>query len=1548
MTERNLTVYINDLDISERTRNALVRSGVLTLNELEQKKDMNFSEIRNVGSESVQEIHSILEHVDKIFDQHEARKRRINEIFDEANKASIDELDFETRANHALHKAGIHTVGAMIKMSRRDIIQLSGIGQKSIDDISESIECIIGSEYCYHVVGKAPSKDSASPDDPKSFEEVKAQREERQQRIEALIAEIGDVSVNELDFGVRACSALHRAGAHVVGEMLKMSKQDIIKLRNVGVKTRDEISEAIEGIIAEGQQYIVERQTAGLCYGDSDEENDEQQPVGKGFDFATIDALTERFAFKPVRMTDWFGLSRQGIYNAVEKRNPKRRDVWTGKEMTEAEKEILCDLIQERHFDYIDDTVTCICMNNRQDDFVCLFIYEDEIKCFFLKDLSKDLQEWITSINMHRFSGRELSGESDGRVVYIIRKPFFLPTYPEKFRANAQFRGMTSDEYSVFLSGYTVADSRSVTDDQIITCFEENMVDGKVYISADSKNQWIRSIASRNGYGIKEFIELYGYESRLDGTELTADGARERHVEELKKCIVKDNIVYFPTDSHIYRVLQTYTNSKGTTVNEYLKNLGFERTLERPETAANVLETDMQVYQCNDKFEDKVFAYYPLIGSKMLKPETLDKLNENTRKYIDTVLREPLAKLNLRAEMQITLALINNAKNWKNEDNSNFWNYITLQFGYRDTNGAVVRLLQTALESAMKKNGRLFIEDSNGRAFKSTVVVHALSTKKSWMALFDFLFDFYKNNLNWKAILGDPLLELMIKALQKKLVYDDSDTDTELTISSCVYSFQEGIRKLILLRPVYTRSLFERLIVKIDALINAIEIPVKTYEEHLCEEWFKEKITAIANTKRTERQAQSVQREVALDYSRIRAKYVLKNENEVQLVLPDIRLKRDDVSRAMLLIYYNGHLAYQQDISWYGNELGKTLNGTSVSLPEFPRSEERLDVLLKIICDGEEIYDSEDTLSRRVLVFAGGSEVIANQLKKGNYTFVMAGTVDFEVENADVTEIDGVCNSGLKAYFIELQDGYILSVDGKLISFDSEGSTDIRIIPPVESAGLPGFEIEDEEYQLAYRSSACSIILGNTDFLKQFIILKNFERLELKDLPEAENGNGLAYLCPLTDEGGEDSCRIQIINIGDERLLFDRRYLLISSAQCSFDREFYFAAGDYDDALLTVKIDDYEEAVPFSREDNEVRVPFRDGELHIAVPKIHIEETTGVWMNGSEPAWYIGDIPQNSLLKVFALGKIDIRFLVGGKDVMYDGHGLVTIGNVLQSLCNVESMSLADVEMSVHGHKQSSKYMLARVCYKERFLSKPEFWTEENKLFWNQGGTFIGKTGRTFTLELQGENGDPISFQLDENTEYIEMPEDIEIGVYRFQISIMSGGMFKRIKEVIAEGDCIVGDQNLLRFNDRRIVIESLTNGFNEEAGYIPIRPSYIDQIRFMGMQDTSEGYCPVYSGVMYTTGYRGERYEFSFDEHVTSRGVKKLMINPARIVYLNNTTLCITNSDGDGLYYYHYYDKNMETRVYALTDHEYTQQNKQNYSNADLYLYRTERIRDV
>lgn len=1530
MAARSITVYIQDLAISARSKNALLRMGILTLNELEIRGTKGISAVIGIGDDSRQELRDVLENADEIFNKFEARKLRIDEIIDEVREFSVDEVPLSNRALNALKRSNILSVGDMLQMSQKDIMELRNVGTLTRHDIASVINSIIAEGKTYFINLQLLASTSVGINGDSDLEK-------RKLRIEAVSAESGSIAIDEVKFSTRALNRLKAAGITTVGELLHMTEKDVAGLRNVGILTKNEIIAVIEDIIVQGRDYFMTKLSVEPDSGSV--EGYSVLSEEKGFDFPVIDRLSEQFFFKPVRMAEWFGLSRQGIYNAIEKRSPKRCEIWTGKELTDQEYDILKYLIQNEKFEYSDNQVTCCCMNNRQDDLACLFIYENEIKCFFLKDLPEALKTEAISINYHKFTERELSGESAGRIIYSIRNPFFLPMYPEKFRANARLRGMSSDEYALFISGYPLGDQRSVNDEQIIAFFEENMVDGKVYLSSDPKNQWIRSLASRNGYTIKDFIELYGFESKLDGTELTTDGARGRHIEELKQYIVHDNVVYFPTDSRIYKILNAYTYSRGTNVTAYVRSLGFERIMERPNVKADFLEKDMEVRQSEGKFEEKVFALYPLIGSKILRKETQDKLNETSRKYIDTVLREPWTKLTLRAEMQIALAIINNAKNWKNEENSNFWNYISLQFGYRDASGSVVRLLQTSLENAMKKNKRLFIEDSNGRAFKSTAVIHAFATRKSWMALFDFLFDFYKNNLNWNVILGDPLIAVMISSLQMKFAGDGSE-DAELTISSRVYLFQEGIRKLVQYRPVFTRDLFEKLIVKIDAMINSENMSVKTYEEMLCEEWFKEKITTIANTKRTERQSLRGQRDVAIDYSRIRARYTLKNETDLQLVLPDIRLKRENVSSAVLTIRYNSSVVYQKNMSWYGNELGKTLNGVTVSLPVISTSSQMINIQVEINCDNEVIYNSEDDLNRLVWVFYGSNECNISQIKKDNYTIVLPNAVILETENVDITEIDSFKNSGLKAFFLELKDSYAITIDGRLMAFDSENGTDIRVIVPSESAGLPRVETDEKEYYLAYHNSVCSIILGNEDYQQQYVILRDGKRVEFSSLPVSDNG--LVFTFPLASE--RDTCRLQIISLANERLMFDKSFVLIKKAVCGFNREFYYSSADYNGAEYRVSIDDFSEIMPFAQDDIEVRIPYKNGELHTNIPKVEIQETTGTWMNSSVFAWYIDDIPQNSMLKVSNPPKTDVRFMVSGNDIMYDGHGIVTIGNVLQSLRDTDNFSQVEVQMKVTGVRQSSTYTLAHVFYKERFLRKPELWTEENNLCWNLGGGFIGKAGRLFTLALFGETELPIEFSIDENAKCVDIPEDMPIGNYRYEISILSGSLFKKVKEVIAEGDCVIGDHNLLRFLNRRIVVEFITDAYNEGAGRIPIRTCYIDQINFLGMEDTSEGYCPVYSGVMYTIGYHGERYEFSFDSHTNKRGIAKMMVNPVRIIYVGDSILCITDSDGDGLYYYHYYDKYLEKTVYALTDHEYTEVNKHRYSNADLYSYRTER----
>ena len=71
----------------------------------------------------------------------------------------------------------------------------------------------------------------------------------------------------------------------------------------------------------------------------------------------------------------------------------------------------------------------------------------------------------------------------------------------------------------------------------------------------------------------------------------------------------------------------------------------------------------------------------------------------------------------------------------------------------------------------------------------------------------------------------------------------------------------------------------------------------------------------------------------------------------------------------------------------------------------------------------------------------------------------------------------------------------------------------------------------------------------DTEYAKQYVVLKNGERVEFSDLTVVENTGGKAYSCPL--DGDEDEVRIQLINLDNERLVFDRSFILISSAECT-------------------------------------------------------------------------------------------------------------------------------------------------------------------------------------------------------------------------------------------------------------------------------------------------------------------------------------------------------------------------------------------------------------
>ncbi len=418
MDNKGVKIKIVDLNLSNRTTNALLNANIKTLKQLLDMKNYDFLQLDNIGKESLREIQVVLEGYENIIKEYQWRQKRIQEITKLVDKESIEFLNINSRSRSALKQMGVYTVSQLIRLTRDDLNQLKNIGQKSLQDIQDEIERILHKEYTNQF-------------NPVSF----------------------------------------------YYEVSPIEKESQTYMRSM-----------------------------------------------RRYDFKVIDLLIREYHFKAMHLAEWYGISRQGVYNALTKKNPKRRDSWCHKEFTSFEYGMLDKAIENQKLEYQEQDIICHCLNDRKEKFACLFVYEKEIKCFFLKSLPPELQQKIKHANFHRFTDKELAGESDGSVIHILKKKYFLPKHPDNFCMNAQLRGITINSYAEFISGLPLGDTRNVTDDQIIEFLKENLIDGKVYISSDPKNQWIRSLASRNGYSIQGMIELFGFKSYLDRSEVVKHG----------------------------------------------------------------------------------------------------------------------------------------------------------------------------------------------------------------------------------------------------------------------------------------------------------------------------------------------------------------------------------------------------------------------------------------------------------------------------------------------------------------------------------------------------------------------------------------------------------------------------------------------------------------------------------------------------------------------------------------------------------------------------------------------------------------------------------------------------------------------------------------------------------------------------------------------------------------------------------------------------------------------------------------------------------------
>lgn len=234
---------IDVLELSTRPYNCLIRAGVKTIGQLRLLSDDELMRFRNMGRNSLTEIHekldSLLESESYVIQEDDAVQKTeitvedvlVNDNY-KPDDITIDSLGLSSRPYNCLHKAGVTTLGELIKMTDAQLISIEHMGKNSVLEIHRAMIKVIG----------------------KLHDEEFLKRYEKREEYAARLYNgtiIHDVPIEELGLSNRAYNCLTRQGIKNITELFNYTKDDLLNINSMGKKSAEEIVEVVHQVTNE-------------------------------------------------------------------------------------------------------------------------------------------------------------------------------------------------------------------------------------------------------------------------------------------------------------------------------------------------------------------------------------------------------------------------------------------------------------------------------------------------------------------------------------------------------------------------------------------------------------------------------------------------------------------------------------------------------------------------------------------------------------------------------------------------------------------------------------------------------------------------------------------------------------------------------------------------------------------------------------------------------------------------------------------------------------------------------------------------------------------------------------------------------------------------------------------------------------------------------------------------------------------------------------------------------------------------------------------------
>ena len=230
-----MNVPINCLNLSTRTYNVLTRTGVKTLGDLLECSYDDLKRKRNMGEKCIKEIEETLK---VVYPEYvlENRHLQINEIYErygtdleELKKLPIIKVINHTMYANTLLRNKVFTVDELIDLTSDELRSMNGLGKKGYEEIENTLNTLLPGGFKFKTAIQVSLATGLVCENEADVTD-----------------EIKTLNISDLNLSVRATNALRRKGADTIGKLLKLTKQDILSTRNIGVSTAEEVISIIK------------------------------------------------------------------------------------------------------------------------------------------------------------------------------------------------------------------------------------------------------------------------------------------------------------------------------------------------------------------------------------------------------------------------------------------------------------------------------------------------------------------------------------------------------------------------------------------------------------------------------------------------------------------------------------------------------------------------------------------------------------------------------------------------------------------------------------------------------------------------------------------------------------------------------------------------------------------------------------------------------------------------------------------------------------------------------------------------------------------------------------------------------------------------------------------------------------------------------------------------------------------------------------------------------------------------------------------------------